>query len=114
MTYATPLQAGTLNRQVTIEQRNLVKDTFGQQVETWTTFATTRASIEPLSGAQVVAAGAQLGETMVQVVMRWRPGVTAAMRVRYQGAIYSIVSVLDEYAKHRKLTLLCQEGLKRS
>lgn len=113
MTYATPLQAGTLNRAITIEQRSPAKDTFGHQIDTWTTFATTRASIEPLSGAQVVAAGAQLGETMVQVVMRWRPGVTASMRARYRDNLYSIVSVLDEYERHRKLSLLCQQGLKR-
>jgi len=113
MTYATPLQAGTLNRLVTVQARGSAKDTFGQQSETWTTVCTPRASVEPLSGAQVVAAGAQLGETMHQVTMRYRPGITTAMRVLYEGRVLSIVSVIDEYMKHRKLTLLCQEGLKR-
>lgn len=113
MTYSTPLQAGALNRLIEIQTRSTAKDSAGHQSDVWTTTVTTRASIEPLSGAEVVAAGAQIGETMVQMAMRWRPGITSAMRVIYQGEIYTVLAVLDEYMKHRKLTLLCQQGLKR-
>lgn len=113
MTYATPLQAGSLNRLIEIQSRSTAKDAFGHQSDVWTTVITARASIEPLSGAEIVAAGAQLGETMVQVVIRWRQGITSAMRVVYQGGVYTVLSVLDEFDRHRKLTLLCQQGLKR-
>jgi len=113
MTYSTPLQAGSLNRVVTIQQRSMAVDTFGQQSETWTTLLTARASVEPMSGSELVAAGAQLDETMITVVVRYRPSITAAMRLTYQGAVYNILSVVDDYARHRKLTLMCQQGLTR-
>lgn len=113
MTYSTPLQAGSLNRVVNVQTRSLSKDAFGHQSDVWTTAFTARASIEPMSGAEIVAAGAQLGETMVQVVMRWRPGVTSSVRLTYQGNVYTVLAVLDDYARHRKLTLTCQQGLKR-
>lgn len=113
MTYSVPLQAGSLNRVVTIQQRGTTVDTFGQQTETWTTILTTRASVEPMSGSELVAAGAQLDETMVTIVIRYRPTITAAMRATYQGAVYNILSVVDDYARHRKLTLMCQQGLTR-
>ena len=113
MTYSTPLQAGTLNRVVEVQTRAAGKDDFGHQPETWTTAFTARASIEPMSGSEMVAAGLQLGQTTILVVMRYRPCVTAAMRVVYEGNVYAILSVLDENEKHRKLTLTCQQGLKR-
>ena len=113
MTYSTPLQAGTLNRVVEVQTRSTAKDSFGHQADVWTTTFTARASIEPMSGAEMVAAGLQTGETTLQVVMRWRAGVTAAMRVLYGENVYAILSVLDENMKHRKLTLVCQQGLKR-
>lgn len=113
MTYSTPLQAGTLNRVVEVQSRATTKDGFGHQSDAWTTVFTARASIEPMSGAEMVAAGMQVGETMSTVVMRWRAGVTSAMRLLYAGNIYTILAVLDENEKHRKLTLTCQQGLKR-
>jgi SPP1 family predicted phage head-tail adaptor len=113
MTYSTPLQAGSLNRLVTFQQRGTTVDTFGQQSETWTTVLTARASVEPMSGSELVAAGAQINETMVTIVIRYRPSITSAMRVTYQAAVYNILSVVDDYARHRKLTLMCQQGLTR-
>lgn len=113
MTYSTPLQAGSLNRVVTIQQRSMAVDTFGQQSEAWTTVLTARASVEPLSGSELVAAGAQIGETMVNVTVRYRPSITAAMRLTYQGVVYNILSVVDDLARHRKLTMLCTQGLTR-
>jgi len=113
MTYSTPLQAGSLNRQVTFQQRGTTLDSFGQQSETWTTVLTARASVEPLSGSELVSAGAQIGETMVTVIVRYRPTITQALRLTYQGAVYNIISVVDDFARHRKLTMLCTLGLTR-
>ena len=50
---------------------------------------------------------------MLQVVIRYRPGIVAPMRLLYEGAIFNILSVLDDFTRHRKLTLLCSEGLTR-
>jgi SPP1 family predicted phage head-tail adaptor len=113
VTYSTPLRSGNLNREVVVEQRSTTKDTSGQQLDVWTQFCKTRAQIEQMSGAEVVSAGAQLGETMHQVIMRYRPGIRANMRLTYQGRILDILSVLDDFSQHRKLTLLCKEGLSR-
>lgn len=113
MSYSTPLQAGSLNRVVQVQTRASSVDSFGGQSEVWTTAFTARAMIEPMSGAELVAAGAQLGETMVTVVIRWRAGLTSNMRVLYEGNAYAVMSVLDDYERHRKVTLTCQQGLKR-
>ena len=113
MSYSTPLLSGKLNREIVVEQRSTAKDASGQQLDVWTQFCKTRAQIEPMSGAEVVSAGAQLGETMHQVIVRYRPGFRASMRIKYQDRIFDILSVLDDFSMHRKTTMLCKEGLNR-
>jgi SPP1 family predicted phage head-tail adaptor len=45
------------------------------------------------------------------VTIRYRPGVTSAMRVRYQGRKFNILTVLDVEMAHVALELTCAEGL---
>lgn len=113
MSFSTPIQAGSLNRVVQVQERSNVVDDFGQQQLVWNTVLTARASVEPLSGTEVVAAGALLGQTMLSVTMRYRPSINVGMRLVYEGAIYNILNVLDDQARHRKLTLTCSEGTTR-
>lgn len=105
------LAAGDLNRQVTVEQRAVTRDTFGQQTTTWTTFCNTWAKIEPLSGRELQLAQAINPETSHMVVIRYRPGVTTAMRVTYQGRHFNILGILDVEMAHVALELTCAEGL---
>lgn len=113
MSTAAPIRAGDLKRQITIEQRSSVKDSFGQEQTSWTTFCTTRAAIEQVSGSESMQGGAQVGGIRHNVTIRYRPGIRQDMRVRYQGRVLEIVSVLDEFTGHRRITLECQEGLTR-
>lgn len=113
MSTAAPIRAGDLKRQVTIEQRSTVKDGWGQELTSWTTFCTARAAIEQVSGSESVQGGAQVGGTRHNVTIRYRPGIRQDMRVIYQGRVLEIVSVLDEFTGHRRITLECVEGLTR-
>jgi SPP1 family predicted phage head-tail adaptor len=108
---AEGLRAGDLKRQITIEQRATGTDTNGQRSTTWSTFCTTFASISPMSGRELELAQAVNAEVTHQIVIRYRTGVTTAMRVVYQGRYFDIQSVQDVDTQHRKLVLLCGEGL---
>jgi SPP1 family predicted phage head-tail adaptor len=105
------VRAGDLSRRILLEQRNETVDTFGQRSNTWTKALDTWASIRPLSGHELLSAQAINAETTHEVVIRYREDVTSAMRVVYQGRYFNVQSVLDADMKHRKLTLLCSEGL---
>jgi SPP1 family predicted phage head-tail adaptor len=105
------MRAGALRRQVALQTRIASKDTFGQASVSWTTTATTWADIEPLSGRELMAAQAQQAETTHKVSIRYRSGVTPAMRVVYQGRNFNVLSVLDDDMAHKSLTLLCSEGM---
>lgn len=104
--------AGDLTRRITIQQRQTGQDTFGQQLAGWVDLLTCWAEITPLSGRELMAAQAMQAETTHEIVIRYRPGITAAMRVLYQGRIFEIKAPpIDESTLHRRLTLLCAEGL---
>lgn len=105
------LRIGELNRQIKLQQRASSQDTYGQQVNTWSDVCTTWAHIRPLSGRELIAAQAVQSEVSHEIVIRYRPGITAAMRAVYQGRFFNILAVLDQDTQHRSLVLQVSEGL---
>jgi SPP1 family predicted phage head-tail adaptor len=67
--------------------------------------------INPLAGRELELAQAINAEVTHQVTLRYRPGVTVAHRLVYQGRIFNITNVLDVETRHRTLELACSEGL---
>lgn len=106
------MQAGQLRRQVRIERRAETVDTYGQRATTWAPVCTTMAEIEPASGREIMAGQAVNAAISHAISIRYRPGITAAMRVVYQGRAFSIdAPPIDVGMRHRELRLLCSEGL---
>lgn len=69
------------------------------------------ASIEPLKGRELFAAQEHHSEVEVRIRIRYRAGITAAMRVVHGGLYYAIAAVLDPELRHRELELLCKQGV---
>lgn len=107
------VRGGDFNRRVTIQQRGAAKDGFGQATQTWTDLLSCWARIEPLSGRELVMAQAQNAEVTHLVEIIYRPTITAAMRVVYQGRIFNVLSVIDPDMAHVSLELLCSEGINK-
>lgn len=105
------IRAGELDRRVVLQQRSSSKDTYGQQVMTWTDVATLWANIRPLSGREMLTAGAINSELSHVVTIRYRSGVTPAMRLTYGGQVFNILSVIDPEMAHVSLELQCSVGL---
>lgn len=104
--------AGELRKRITIQQRSgSTQDGFGSPITTWGTYATVWAAVRPLSGRELIAAQAVQSEISHQVTLRYRSGITTAMRVLFGSRIFNITAVLDENEAHEKITLLCTEGL---
>ena len=50
------MRAGKLREKIVIQQNTPTQDDYGAEKEVWTTFATRRASVEPLKGNEFFAA----------------------------------------------------------
>lgn len=114
------MRAGQLRRRVTIQTRDSGKDSFGQQVTTWTTLlASVPADVQPMSGREMVAAAAVNSEVTHLVTVRFHPLLTdtvkvAAMRLTYTDGTtthtLNLSSVVNVDARNRQIDISAIEG----
>jgi len=98
-------------RRVSIEAKSTTKDSSGQAIDGWTVVRETWASIDTLTGGEALRAQAIVSSASAEIEMRYRPGITAAMRVRYGDQVFDIGAVIDVDMRHEMLRLICTTGL---
>ena len=101
------MRAGRLRKRITIEQRIPGSD-FARE-DSWTDFVTVWAAVEPVRGAEAVAAEQIQSEVSAKVVMRYLGGLRPDMRIRHEGRIYEIIAIIDVEERHRELNLMVKE-----
>ena len=101
------MKAGTLRHRVTIQQPVSAQNpTTGAETVTWQYFAQVWASVEPVSVREFVAAKSGQSEVMARIVIRYRPGIDATMRILFRGAVYNIEGVLPDPKSGREYITL--------
>lgn len=103
------MRSGILRDVVTIQQKTgAVESTYGGTAYTWATFAAgVRCRISPLSGRELLMAGAERSILKSRVRMRYLAGVVPAMRIVTESSeVHDIVSVVDVDNLHRELEIL--------
>ena len=105
------LKAGNLRHSVTLQRKQQTQNPqTGAMVTTWVTEATVPAAVEPLSAREFIAAQAVQSDVSVRIRVRYRPGITSAMRLLHDGKVYNITGVLaDKDSGREYLTLPCSE-----
>lgn len=104
------MDAGKLRHRIALQKMTGAKDSEGVPVEVWTDVArSVAASLEPLKGREYYQAAAMTAENGIPVTIRYRPGITAALRVRFGTRILNIRNVIDPEERHIKLILMCEE-----
>lgn len=104
---------GLCRYQVTIEQMDGTQDATGQEAQNWTTFATTWASIESLSGNEKLTAAQVYASSVIRIRMRFVDGVTPKMRIVYSDRIFDILDVSDPDGRRRYIECMCNERVER-
>ena len=102
------MQAGRLKNRVTIQQQSTVQDSIGQPVNTWTTYATVWADIRNRSGVESIKAGELTSTVRASIRVRYKAGITAAMRVVHGSITYQIKSVLRDEQNKDYMDLVCE------
>jgi len=102
------MQAGSLKNRMTIQQQSATQDEIGQPVSTWTTFATVWAEIRHKSGMESIKSGEVTSTVKASIRVRYKAGVTAAMRVVHGSVTYQIQSVLRDVANKDYMDLVCE------
>ena len=111
--YAT--NPGKYRHRVTIEHRVVDRDPEdGSAVlSDWLTFLdNVPAEVLTGPGRELVAANAEQAETTARINMRWFPGLTAQMRILWDGRVFGIKSPPEtDSTARREWRVFCSDGL---
>jgi SPP1 family predicted phage head-tail adaptor len=92
------LPAGILRETIVIEQQSTARNSLGESVATWSTFANRRASVEAIGYAEQERRKQIGGTGTFTVRCRYVPDLTGKMRVRWasrSNRILYITSVVE-------------------
>lgn len=104
------MRAGWLRHRVTIQEQAPEQDAYGERRSTWIDSATVWASVEPLRGREYLEARQEQAEISHRVAMRFRPGLSPAMRLKLDsGRVLVIESVVNPLERRERLELMCRE-----
>ena len=102
-----PLYPSKLRNRVEFLRR-VVTVAHGISKERWDTAFTCWCGVEPLSGREFWEAAAINRENEVRFTIRYRKGISAEMRIRLDGTVYDITSILDKNNRHEALEILAR------
>ena len=87
------MQAGRLDRRITIERKTTVPDEVGDPVESWAELSTRWANVKHQGGREFLAAGAERTEARTVFTIRYFDGLRRTDRINYDGAIYDVEAI---------------------
>lgn len=102
-----PQKIGPMRQRISLLAPISEIDSLGEDLPDWQPVATIWASVQDPRSDELVYADQTIGQRRLRVVIRWRPGVTAQMKVGYDGQEFNIESVRDPDQRRRFLELDC-------
>lgn len=104
------LTASRLRTRVRIERQSDAVDGFGQRLDTWTEVFTCWADVLHTTGLEVARAGGEISAARASIRIRYRTGITAAMRLVHisTGQVYNIKAPLPDLARREHVDLVCE------
>lgn len=104
------MRSGELRHKVQLQKLGgRVDDGYGGGSESMSDIATVYASIEPLTGSEILRAGQLDSNITHRIRIRYYPGVTPRWQVKYGTRQFDINSVADIEERHIQMELMCTE-----
>ena len=106
------VRARKLNNKITIQTPTETRDSYGDPVKSWATYAVRSASITPVNGNEVFVAQQVYSEQVSRFRLRYdsvTKDITTKMRILYDSRYFNIISVINEYTENKEITLVCSE-----
>lgn len=100
------MRIGKLDQRVTIQRAVNTTGSGGGVTKTWATVATVWAHVISQRGDESFRAAAERARHTVKVLVRYRAGVTPAMRLVWNGQNYDVVDVDESLRRSGELWLM--------
>lgn len=103
---------GELRHRVSLQSPTDTIDAYGQEIRTWSTYATVWARVEQTPGSETQAGQSQLALSPHRITIRYRTDVMPTHRLVYGSITLELVSVTDEtgYGTHLVLAGIQSQG----
>ena len=102
------MQAGKLNKRITIQQYSETIDDYGYSVKKWADLITVWAHVKNVNGKEFIKSNVALSEVSTSIRIRKRQGLDSSMRVIFNDNTYQIVAVLPDEETNDFLDLACK------
>ena len=89
------MQAGKMDRRITLLRRTLTRNAQGEQVNTFTEYATVWAEKRDVTGREYFAAQQVIAENTARFFIRYRDDVALTDRISYAGRTYDLTHVAE-------------------
>ena len=105
------MRAGPLRNRIIIEKTTESQSSSGEVDNTWSTFATVWASIEPLNVKEYFDSQQVNAEENTRFRIRYLLGVTTKMRISWNSRIYDIRSIININEINKEMVLMAVEDV---
>ncbi|RDH41599.1 phage head closure protein [Zooshikella ganghwensis] len=93
------MKAGKLRHRILIQKKEVVRDEYNEEQEKWVTVCSCRAEVNPLQGKEFFAAQQINNKITVKITMRYRNGISTAMRIIFKKRIFNILVSINPLEK---------------
>lgn len=100
------MNAGELNRRITIQESGTARDAAGGVLSVWTDVCDVWASITDISGREYLSADARQNDVQTKIKIRYNASIKPKMRAVYGADMYNIEAVLGQ--DKRSQLLMCK------
>ena len=110
------VRAGNLRQRITIQQKIVTLDDYGQESAGWATvLADEPAQVQPMSATEFIRSNAQSMIVTHKITMRYRPEfintqVMAGWRITMGSRLLNIISVMNIDERNVMIEVLANEG----
>lgn len=109
------IEPGSLNKRITIQERTLTQDGYGQELDDWISKGTVWANVKPIGGREKLRSGvvdSVLSHTIaIRYSARFMPPASAdAWRIVYKGRFFNIKGARDVDEAHEFIIFDCEES----
>ena len=103
------MDAGLMRHRITVQTLGEKQNERGEIESDWVDVWKGRASINPLSGRDFVAAMQEHAQVTHKVTIRYNPAIKTTMRIMYGDRVFDILHIIDTWEQHREMVLMCKE-----
>jgi len=100
-----------LRHRITIQNRTQSSDGMGGVTESWSTFATVWASIDPMKAGEVFWARHIESRVTHKVMIRYLNGLTTSMRFTFGGRTFQIKGIRNLEERRQWMEIVAEEGV---